>query len=198
LKNFILEIIKMTRMTRIGIFALAVCFVFAANCGANTVKVKPLKQLQDEFLQLKFGMFLHFNIATFNSAEWAGGKESPSIFNPVGLDCGQWADAALLAGMKYGILTTKHVDGFSLWDSAVTKHDVASSPYKKDVVKQFADAFRKKGLKVGLYYSVWDRHHNRQRRSDTVIVNPYRPERWQPRVVKRRPKSYPLMTKPRS
>jgi alpha-L-fucosidase len=139
---------RMTRMTRIGIFALAVCFVFAANCGANTVKVKPLKQLQDEFLQLKFGMFLHFNIATFNSAEWAGGKESPSIFNPVGLDCGQWADAALLAGMKYGILTTKHVDGFSLCGTVLLQNTMSRPAHtKKTLSNSLRMLFVKKGSK---------------------------------------------------
>jgi len=74
---FFLEMIKMTRLTRIGFFVLIVCFVFAASCGANTGKVKPLEQLQSEFLQLKFGMFLHFNMATFNRSEWASGKEGP-------------------------------------------------------------------------------------------------------------------------
>jgi len=145
----------MTRLKRIGCLVLAVCFVFAASCGANTVKVKPLKQLQDEFLELKFGMFLHFGKASGRERLWS--------FNPEGLNCGQWADAAQLAGMKYGILTTKHVDGFCLWDSAVTKNDVASSPYKKDIVKQFVDAFRKRGLKVGFYYAIMDKYNKRLR-----------------------------------
>ena len=141
----------MVRLTRIGclVLVVSVVCVFAVSSGASTGKVKPLEQLQSEFLQLKFGMFIHFGIGSGN--------------NPQGLNCDQWVDAAQLAGMKYSVLTTKHVDGFCLWDSAVTKHDVASSPYKKDIVKQFVEAFSKRGLKVGLYYAVWDRHHKRQR-----------------------------------
>jgi sialidase-1 len=131
------------------VLAVCVVFVFGVSSSTGAGKVKTLEQLQSEFLQLKFGMFIHFGL-------------TPSS-NPQGLDCGQWIDAAQLAGMKYAILTTKHVDGFSLWDSAVTQHDVASSPYNKDVVKQFVDAVRKKGLKVGFYYSVWDRPHKRER-----------------------------------
>ena len=61
--------------------------------------------------------------------------------------------------MAYGVLTTKHHDGFCLWDSQVTDYDVASSSYKGDIVKQYVDAFRRKGLSVGLYFSVWDRQH---------------------------------------
>ena len=66
-------------MKKIGIYILAVCFVFAASCGADTVKVKPLKQLQDEFLQQKFGMFLHFGTVALidsNSIERKNGHEN--------------------------------------------------------------------------------------------------------------------------
>ena len=145
------------------VIAVCVVFVFAVSDSVGAEEIRTLEQLQSEFLQLRFGMFSCLNMPTFHSSEWASGNEIPSSFNPQELNCEQWADAALLAGMKYAVLTTKHVDGFCLWDSTVTKHDVASSPYKKDVVKQFVDSFRKKGLKIGLYYSVWDRHHKRVR-----------------------------------
>ena len=59
---------------------------------------RPLAQLQEEFLSWKFGLFLHFNIATFNGQEWANGYEDPLTFAPKSLDCGQWADAAKLPG----------------------------------------------------------------------------------------------------
>ena len=75
---------------------------------------------------------------------------------PQKFDCNQWAAAAKSAGMKFGLLTTKHHEGFCLWDSKYTDYDVASTPYKKDIVRQYVDAFRKNDLKVGLYYSIWD------------------------------------------
>lgn len=90
-----------------------------------------------------------------------GGEANYPIksFNPTQLDCEQWAEAAESAGMKFGLLTTKHHEGFCLWDSQYTEYDVASTPYKKDIVQQYVDAFRAKGLGIGLYYSIWDSTH---------------------------------------
>ncbi len=101
--------------------------------------------LQREFAELRFGGFFHFGIMTFSGAAWATPNQDVSKFNPVDLDCSQWAHAATAAGMKYGILTTKHHDGFCLWNSAFTDYDVASSPWKNgqgDVVREYVDAFR--------------------------------------------------------
>lgn len=83
------------------------------------------------------------------------GYRDPSTFNPGGeIDTDQWADAAKAAGMKYAILTAKHVGGFCLWDSKYTTYDVMhpDCPCKKDVVAQFVKSFTSRGLKVGLYY----------------------------------------------
>ena len=119
---------------------------------------KSMEQLQREFVDLRFGLFVHFGIRTYKGA-W-GAKNLPiKLFNPVKLDCGQWADAAKAAGMTFGVLTCKHHDGFALWDSSVSDFDVASIPWrngKGDVVREFVDAFRSRGLIAGLYYSVWD------------------------------------------
>jgi len=87
---------------------------------------KPVKMLQDDFLKLKFGMFIHFNMATYKSVQWVSEYHDPSTFNP-GVDTvntDAWADAAVSAGMKYGVLTAKHVSGFCLWDSKYTTYDV--------------------------------------------------------------------------
>ncbi|MFJ6659792.1 alpha-L-fucosidase [Streptomyces sp. NPDC091377] len=108
---------------------------------------------------LRFGMFNHFNLGTFTEQEWAGPGQSPMIFAPPSVDCGQWADAAAAAKMTFGVLTTKHHDGFSLWPTAFGTQNVMHSGYRQDIVRQYADAFRARGLKVGLYYSVWDRTH---------------------------------------
>lgn len=122
----------------------------------STGTVKSTAQLGEKFLKWRFGMFLHFNLATFNEREWACGYEDPATFAPDKLDCNQWADAAAAAGMKYAILTTKHTCGWCLWNSRHTTHDMkAFANYKNgkgDIVREFTEAFRKRGLKIGLYY----------------------------------------------
>ncbi|MER7569409.1 RICIN domain-containing protein [Streptomyces sp. NPDC097941] len=110
-----------------------------------------------KIVDMRFGMFNHFSLGTFTNEEWAAPKQSPTVFAPPSVNCAQWADAAAAAKMSYGILTTKHHDGFALWPSAYGTQNVANSSYKQDVVKAYCDAFRAKGLKVGFYYSIWDR-----------------------------------------
>lgn len=122
-------------------------------------QVKSLPDLQQEFINLRFGMFIHFNIPTFMSDDWADPDASPSIFNPRKLDCNQWAKTAKEANMTYGCLTTKHHSGFCIWDTKTTDYNVMNSPLKRDVVKEYVDAFRKEGLGVILYYSILDTHH---------------------------------------
>lgn len=115
----------------------------------------PVKKLQDEFMALKFGMFIHFNLETFKGVQWVSGYHSPADFNPGGkIDTDAWADAAKSAGMTYAVLTAKHVSGFCLWDSKYTTYDVMSPdcPYQQDLVAQFIQSFKSRGLKVGLYY----------------------------------------------
>jgi len=117
---------------------------------------KSVKELQEEFLKLQFGMFIHYNMATYKGVQWVEGYHSPSDFNPgVGsIDTDAWADAAASAGMTYGVLTAKHVSGFCLWDSRYTTYDVSHSacPYQRDLVAQFIKSFKSRGLKAGLYY----------------------------------------------
>jgi alpha-L-fucosidase len=123
---------------------------------AQEAAVKPsIEQLQADFLKLKFGMFIHFNMATYQGAQWTAGYPDPSEFNPGGkIDTDAWADAAKAAGMTYAVLTAKHVGGFCLWDSQYTTYDVMhpDCPYQQDLVGQFVKSFTERGLKVGLYY----------------------------------------------
>jgi len=119
---------------------------------------KSLHQLQQDFVDLRFGMFIHFNMPTFFNEDWPDPDASPSLFNPAKMDCKQWAKAAKSANMTYGCLTTKHHSGFCIWDTKTTDYDVMSSPFKRDVVKEYADAFRAEGLGVMLYYSILDTH----------------------------------------
>ncbi len=110
-----------------------------------------------KMVDMRFGMFNHFSLGTYTNQEWAEPNQSPTIFAPPSVNCAQWADAAAAAKMSYGILTTKHHDGFALWPGAFGTQNVANSSYKHDVVQAYTDAFRAKGLKVGFYYSIWDR-----------------------------------------
>ncbi len=120
---------------------------------------KSLAELQQDFVNLRFGMFIHFNIPTFMDQDWADPEASPSLFNPTKLNCDQWAKAAKSANMSYGCLTTKHHSGFAIWDTKTTDYNVMNSPLKRDVVKEYTEAFRANGLKVMLYYSILDTHH---------------------------------------
>ncbi|HVD92872.1 MAG TPA: alpha-L-fucosidase, partial [Vicinamibacterales bacterium] len=84
-------------------------------------------------------------------------------FNPVKFDAAQWVRSAKAAGMKYIVITSKHHDGFSMYDSAVSSYDIVdSTPYKKDPMRALADEAKKQGLKFCFYYSIMDWHHPSQ------------------------------------
>lgn len=112
--------------------------------------------------ELEFYGFVHFNMNTFSDMEWGMGDENPSQFNPTALDTRQWAKTVKDAGMKGIIITAKHHDGFCLWPSAYTEHSVKNSPWREgkgDLIQELADACAEYGLKMGIYYSPWDRNH---------------------------------------
>jgi alpha-L-fucosidase len=130
----------------------------AAKPAPRPVSSKPLEQLQRDFVELRFGMFIHFGILTYAGA-WGQGNLDIGLFNPTQLDPGQWADAAAAAKMRFGVLTTRHHDGFALWPSKASNYNVGNIPWrngKGDVVGDYVKAFRARGLLPGLYYSIWD------------------------------------------
>ncbi len=143
------------------LFAVCTLFLlpFFASAQSTATPSVPLHTLQQKFEDLRFGMFIHFNIPTFMDHDWADPDASPAIFAPKKLDCNQWADAAKAAHMSYGCLTTKHHSGFCIWDTKTTDYNVMHSPLKRDVVREYVNAFRAKGLKMFLYYSILDTHH---------------------------------------
>ncbi|GIG62469.1 hypothetical protein Lfu02_68410 [Longispora fulva] len=110
----------------------------------------------------KFGMFMHFGMGTMTNVQWADPQTPPSAFNPSSVDTDQWADAIRSAGMTFGVLTAKHHDGFALWPTAQSDYSVKSSPWQGgngDLVRDYVTSMRAKGLKVGIYFSIWDRHN---------------------------------------
>lgn len=122
-----------------------------------TPSYKPNKT-QQLLIDRGYGMFIHFGINTFGEVEWSDGTIPAEKYNPTSLDCDQWVRVARDAGFRYVLLTTKHHDGFCLWDSKFTDYDVASSPVKTDIVDEVSKACKKYGLKFAVYYSLWDRH----------------------------------------
>jgi len=117
---------------------------------------------QLDWQEMEFYAFIHFNMNTFTNQEWGFGNEKPDTFYPTELDCRQWARVAKDAGMKGIIITAKHHDGFCLWPSEYTEHSVKNSSWKNgrgDVIRELADACKEYGLKLGIYYSPWDRNH---------------------------------------
>jgi alpha-L-fucosidase len=113
---------------------------------------------QQAQIDRRYGLFLHFGINTFTGNEWGSGAESPSIYQPTALDVDQWVRTASEAGMRYVLMISKHHDGFCMWDSGWTTHDVGSSSVKTDILAAAAAACRKYGIQMAIYYSLWDRH----------------------------------------
>lgn len=128
---------------------------------------KPNKY-QKEQIKRKYGMFIHFGINTFHDMEWTDGSLPASSYKPAQIDADQWVRSAKEAGMKYVILITKHHDGFCLWDSKYTDYDVASSGNTTNVVEAVAKACKKHNIRLGLYYSLWDRHQNGNIKDSTL------------------------------
>lgn len=136
----------------------------------NTGKSKSASgKRTDWFVHDRFGMFIHWGIYAMPARnEWIKNIERitteqyqkyfdrfyPDLYNP-----DAWAEAAADAGMKYFVITAKHHDGFCLWDSKHTDYKATNTPHGKDLLKPMVDAFRKRGIKVGLYYSLLDWHH---------------------------------------
>lgn len=136
--------------------------------AGGAAPARTLQQLQSDYIDMRFGMFMHFSILTFCGSQpgdpcpgsWSQANLDITKFSPSSkYDPGQWADAAVSAHMKFGVLTARHHDGFAIWPSAAGTFNVGHIPWKNgqgDVVRDYVDAFRSRGLAPGLYYSIWD------------------------------------------
>jgi alpha-L-fucosidase len=125
----------------------------------------------------KFGMFIHFGLyAALGRHEWAMENEAIPVaeyqkftagFNPAPGAARAWARLAKAAGMKYMVLTSKHHEGFCNWDTKLTNYNAVNYGPRRDVIKEFVEAGRAEGLRVGFYYSLMDWHHPDGARCDT-------------------------------
>lgn len=181
--------------------ALMLGFALTTSSAIADESTKASPERMAEWNDWKFGMFIHWgawaqmergaiwDIRGFEGEEEKAAFELYKTFNPVKYDPDEWAAVAKAAGMKYAVLVTKHHDGFCNYDTKQTEFAVTNPecPYSKadepDLVKQYVDAIRKAGLKVGLYYSHIDWHHpdgawnSVHPKYDKDFITKY-PDRW--------------------
>jgi len=160
------NMIKLTRFLAISIPLLFAIPFFYAQSGNNHDK-------NDERIArwqtYRFGMFIHWGPVSLRGTEigWSRGAGVPieeydtlyKRFNPTEFNADQWVSIAKAAGMKYIVLTSKHHDGFCLWDTKFTDYNIMNTPFKRDIVKELAAACKRHGIAFGLYYSIADWHH---------------------------------------
>lgn len=165
--------------------AMAAMIACTPALSANDDKLSLSDEKHLEwFKEAKFGMFVHWGLYTLLEGSY-GGRTMPDKslpqgnswyaewiqprlnvpaeeyrklsgqFNPVGFDADKWIVEAKNAGMRYFVITSKHHDGFALWDSKVSDFTVMNTPFKRDILKELVAACKKHGLKYGFYYSHW-------------------------------------------
>ena len=158
---------KALKLLIAAIVLLTVSQISMAQLPKETDAQKALRMRW--WSEARFGMFIHWGLYALPARhEWVKNGErmtnnqyqkyfesfDPDLYNPK-----EWAKMAKAAGMKYVVLTAKHHEGFCLWDSKYTDYKATNTPYGKDLIKEYVEAFRAEGLKVGFYYSLIDWHH---------------------------------------
>jgi alpha-L-fucosidase len=149
----------------------------AAQTGGQAPAEAPSDSRLGWWREARFGMFIHWGLYAIPAGEWNGRtdygewirnnaripievyEQFQARFNPARFDADAWVSMATQAGMRYIVITTKHHDGFALFDSNGTDWDVMATPYGRDIIRQLADACRRGGIRLGLYYSIMDWHH---------------------------------------
>ena len=174
--------------------AIAAAAVQTAFCAADAAQNDLPLRIGSETEQAKaermswwthdrFGMFIHFGLYAMPARhEWVQSREFIDAgtyeekyfrrFDPDLFDAREWVGAARAAGMKYIVLTTKHHEGFCLWDTDQTDYKITRTPFGRDLVREFVDACREAGLKVGFYHSLIDWHHPDYRLDGTHPLRP--------------------------
>ena len=141
---------------------------FGQTKDDNKIVPPPAAALQ-KWQAMRFGMFIHWGPVSLKGTEigWSRGaqveqKEYDKLyqrFNPTQFDADKWVSVAKSAGMRYLVLTSKHHDGFCLWDSKYTDYDIMATPFKRDVVRELSTACRQQGIMFCTYHSICDWYH---------------------------------------
>lgn len=156
------------------------CFLWASilNASPKVTSKGPLLNIPDReeaFMDWGLGMFVHWShdslLGSVISHSMVGASDAyldryinelPKSFNPTRYNPDEWMQIAKLAGVKYMVFTTKHHNGFCMWDTKTTDFNIMNTPYGKDIVKEYVDACRRHGLKVGFYFSPEDFLYQRE------------------------------------
>lgn len=166
---------------------LLLLLIISGPLSAQVEKVIPIvktsKVIIDQFMDLRFGMFIHWGPVALRGTEigWSRGNQVPfedydqlyKEFNPVLFNAEEWVKTAKNAGMKYLTITAKHHDGFCLWPTKFSDLNIMETPFKRDVVGELAAACKKHGLKFCVYFTVLDWHdpHYPYARAGTKEIN---------------------------
>lgn len=151
------------------LFVFCICFQ-SANAQEGYQPTKENLEARKWFEEAKFGMFIHWGVySVLGDGEWVMNNQNmaiesyeklPEFFNPIKFDAEEWVKLAKDAGMKYITVTTRHHDGFSMFDTKASDYNIVErTPFKRDVIKELADACRKEGIKLFFYYSLLDWRH---------------------------------------
>jgi alpha-L-fucosidase len=150
------------------IIVLVLNACIAISQSAIPIPVRTPKAVINDFMDQRFGMFIHFGPVTERGTEigWSRNKEVPQAdydslyreFNPMLFNADAWVKTAKDAGMKYLVITAKHHDGFLLWPSEFSNYNISYSPFKKDIVGELAGACKKQGMIFCVYFTVLDWH----------------------------------------
>ena len=186
---------RVTTSCLLGALLLGLAVVGSTATAEDLWKETPAKRdaRMEWWRDARFGMFIHWGLYAIPAGEW-NGKPIAGIgewimdranipvedyealakqFNPSKFDAAEWVRIAKDAGMQYIVITSKHHDGFCLFDTAATDWDIVdASPYKKDLLTQLAAECRKQGIKFCTYYSIMDWHHPAQYRGSDKRYNP--------------------------
>jgi alpha-L-fucosidase len=148
----------------IAVLFILVTLGYAQSPGPETEQER--EERMKWWREARFGMFIHWGPVSLKGTEigWSRGREVPireydnlyKSFNPEKFDAQEWVQIAKDAGMKYVVITSKHHDGFCLWDSKYTDYDIMSTPFKRDVIKELADQCRRQGITFNTYFSIID------------------------------------------
>lgn len=117
------------------------------------------KERMQKWMDAKYGLFIHWGPQS-GGGEYTIPEETLANFNPTNFDADAWVSMAIELGFKYIVITAKHHAGFSMYDSKLTDYDIVEkNPFKRDIIKELAEACAEKDMPFGVYYSVWDMHH---------------------------------------